>query len=245
MVEGDKVILNIGGNDTSGIIAFDVETGNYRWKATEDEASYSSPIAATIGGKRYLFVFTRAGLTALDPAAGRVYFQYPWRSPMEASVNAATPLVIGDTVFLSASYNTGAILLRIHGEQPEKIWSAEDALDNHYATSVYHDGYIYGFNGRQESGPGLNCIESRTGKVAWTQQRFGAGNILVAGNRLLILTEKGELIVAEASPKSFKVICRAQVLPFESRAYPALADGLFVARSKRQMVCMDLRKPPE
>ena len=66
---------------------------------------------------------------------------------------------------------------------------------------------------------------------------------LVAGNRLLILTEKGELIVAEASPKEFKVIRRAQVLPFECRAYPALADGLFVARSKSQLVCVDLRQP--
>jgi outer membrane protein assembly factor BamB len=243
LVEGDKVILNVGGNDGSGIVAFNKETGKLVWKATEEEASYSSPVAATIGGKRYLFVFTRSGLAALDPEKGGVYFQFPWRSPIDASVNAATPLVIGDSVFLSASYDTGAILLRIAGGRPEKIWSGEDALDNHYATSVYHDGYFYGFNGRQESGPSLNCVESRTGKVAWSQPGFGAGSMLLAGDRLVILTEKGELIAAGASSKEFKVVSRAQVLAFESRAYPALANGLFFARSKRQMICLDLRKP--
>src|SRR6201999_2629085 len=92
LVEGQAVILNVG-SEGAGVVAFDKETGKVLWKATDDAASYSSPVAATIHGKRYVLVFTRAGLVALDPGSGKVYFEYPFRSRMDASVNAATPLV--------------------------------------------------------------------------------------------------------------------------------------------------------
>ena len=78
--------------------------------ATDDEAGYASPIAATISGRRYLLAFTRAGLNALEPSSGKVFFQFPFRSPMDASVNAASPVVVGDQIFLSACYETGATL---------------------------------------------------------------------------------------------------------------------------------------
>jgi len=157
-------------------------------------------------------------------------------------VNAATPLVIHDLVFLSASYNIGAILLRVKGSDVEKIWAADDVLSNHYATSVYHDGYLYGFDGRQEHGARLRCVELKTGKVRWTQESLGAGTVTLADNRLLVLSERGELIQAPTSPAEFKPANRAQILPSTARAYPALADGLFYARSKDKLVCVDLRK---
>ena len=124
----------------------------------------------------------------------------------------------------------------------EKIWAADDVLSNHYATSVYHDGYLYGFDGRQEHGARLRCVELKTGKVRWTQESLGAGTVTLADNRLLVLTERGELIQATASPAEFKPANRAQILPSTARAYPALADGLFYARSKDKLVCVDLRK---
>lgn len=241
LVEGNAVILNIGGGDGAGVVAFDKDSGKLLWKATDDEASYSSPVAATIHGKRYVLVFTRAGLVGIDPPGGKVEFRFPWRSRMNASVNAATPLVINDLVFISASYNTGAALLRIDEKGPEKIWSNDNAMSNHYATCVYADGFLYGFDGRQESGPNFRCVELKTGKVRWNEEHFGAGNLLLAGGRLLLLTEKGELISAPASPDGFKPSGRAQVLGFGTRAYPALADGLFYARSKDKLVCVDLR----
>ena len=241
LVEGNAVILNIGGEHGAGICAFDSATGKLLWKATDDEASYSSPVAATLHGKRQVLVFTRAGLVSLDPLGGAVLFRFPWRSRMQASVNSATPLVIDDQVFLSASYNTGAVLLRITDAGPQKVWSGEDILSNHYATSVYHEGFLYGFDGRQETGPSLRCVELNTGKVRWSQDNFGAGTLMLAGNRLLILTEKGQLISTPATPDAFKPERRAQVLPFDSRAYPALADGLYYARSKKTLVCLDLR----
>jgi len=241
LVEGGAVLLNIGGGKGAGIVAFDLTTGKVRWKASNDEASYSSPVAATVHGVRYAFFFTRAGLTALDPADGRIRSEFPWRARMNASVNAATPLVVDDLVFLSTSYQTGAVLLRVKDNSVEKIWSADDVLSNHYASSVHGDGFLFGFDGRQEYGENLRCVEFKTGKIRWSQDRFGAGTVILAGKRLLILTETGELLLAPASPDGFKPVARAQLLPNGVRAYPALADGRLYARSKDTLVCVDLR----
>lgn len=241
LVEGDLVILNVGGKPDAGIVAFDARTGDVRWRATADDASYASPVAATVGGQRRVFVFTAAGLVVLEPKDGSSVATFPWRAPIRASVNAATPLVVGDTIFLSASYDTGAVLLRLHGKELEKVWSGDDSLSNHYATSVHRDGFLYGFHGRQEQGPRLRCVELNTGKVRWDVEGFGAGSILLAGDKLLVLTEKGELVCAPATPDGFKPTAKAQVLPFDCRAYPALADGKLFARSKDKLVCVNLR----
>jgi outer membrane protein assembly factor BamB len=249
LVEGDTVLLNIGGPKDAGIVAFDRANGKVRWKVTTDEASYSSPIAATIGGQRYALFFTRNGLVATDPVAGGIRFQYPWRSRNSASVNAATPVVLGDTIFLSACYGTGAILLRLHGHEAEKIWSGDDLLSNHYATSVEREGFLYGIHGRTDPGftprPKLRCVDLKTRTVRWETDAIGAATLTLAGDRLLILTEKGELVDVAATPEGFQAKGRAQIASSQVRAFPAVADGLFYARSKDQLVCVDLRKATE
>ena len=161
---------------------------------------------------------------------------------MQASVTAATPLVIDDLVFISASYGTGAALLQVEGDAVKKLWAADDILSNHYATSVHRDGFLYGFDGRQEQGCNLRCVELRTHKVRWSQDGFGAGTLMLANGDLVILTEKGDLIRSPATPAGFKPAARAQILSFQVRAHPALADGFLYARSKDQLVCVDLRQ---
>lgn len=245
LIDGNHVLLNIGGAKGAGIVAFDSATGQLVWKATDDEASYSSPIAATFGDQHSAVFFTRTRLAAVDPQTGKLQFEYPWKPRINASVSAATPLIIKDQIFLSASYQAGAILLAVKENKPRKIWSSDDALSNHYATSVHRDGFLYGFHGRQESGPSFRCVELQTGKVKWSEDHFPAGTVTVAGEHLLILLEDGRLILAPASPERFKPITQAQVLPFGVRAYPALANGYFYARSKDRLVCLDLRQNPQ
>lgn len=245
LIEGSAVLLNIGGAEAgAGIVAFDQATGKVLWKASHDEASYSSPVAATVDGRRYALFFTRAGLVAVDPANGGIQFEYPWRPPIEASVSSATPLVIDDLIFLSASYGTGAILLRVKNNSVAKVWSGDDVLSNHYATSVFHDGFLYGIDGRADPdfspAPSLRCVELKTGKIRWREDSLGAATVTLAGDELLILNERGELIRAPATPKGFKPDARVQALPFQVRAYPAIADGYFYARNKNKLVCLDL-----
>jgi outer membrane protein assembly factor BamB len=241
LVEDGRVIANVGGKG-AGIVAFDAKTGKPLWTSTDDEASYSSPIGATFAGRRLALFLTRSGLVALDPASGRVQAERRWRARQAASVNAATPLVIGDIIFVSAEYGPGAGAFRFDGSRLTDLWSSNDALSNHYATSVHHGGVLYGFHGRQEFGPALRAVDLLTGKVRWSQDGFHAGSITLAGDRLVIVREDGELVVAPAAPAAFRPIAQARVLAPTVRAFPALADGLLYLRNEKTLVCLDLRK---
>jgi outer membrane protein assembly factor BamB len=246
LVEDGRLVANIGGADNAGIVAFNADTGAVLWTATNHEASYSSPVGATIGGKRAVVFFTRQGLVALDQATGGVLFQKMWRSRSASSVNAATPLVAGDLIFVSATYETGAALLRVKDNALSEIWSSDEAMSNHYATSVIHNGYLYGFHGRQEFNPSFRAVELNTGKVRWSEDRFHAGTVTLAGDTLVILRETGELILADASPQAFRPIARAQIVPPTLRAHPALADGFLYVRNSDTnnhdtLACFDLR----
>jgi outer membrane protein assembly factor BamB len=240
LVDGGRVWMNIGGA-LAGLAAFDAATGKTLWTVPNQEASYSSPVAATIQGSRHVLFFTRSGLVDVDPAAGKVRFELPWRARMKASVNAATPIVVDDFVFVSASYGTGAVLLQIGNNGPKKIWDSDDALTNHYATSVYKDGFLYGYHGRQEEGQSLRCIEFKTGKVRWNVDGFGAGTITLAGDKLLIVREGGELVLAAAAPSAFRQISAAKVLPPTIRAYPAIANGRIYLRNEKTLICLNLK----
>lgn len=240
LVEGGRVIANVGGKK-AGIVAFDAKTGNVIWTATADAASYSSGIAATMLGRRYAVFLTREGLVGLDPANGHVRFQRPWRARQAASVNAATPIVVGNSIFVSAEYGPGAGVLRFDGTRLADVWLSDEVLSNHYATSVFHQGTLYGFHGRQEFGPVFRAVDFETGKVLWSTARFGAGSVTLAGNRLVIVRESGELMFSAASPKSFQPIAAATILPPTVRAYPALADGILYMRNDDTLVAVDLR----
>jgi hypothetical protein len=246
LVEGGRVIANIGG-EKAGIVAFDAKSGKVVWTATEDDASYSSGVAATIGGRRSVVFLTRDNLIGLDPATGAVHFQRRWRARAAASVNAATPLVIGDLIFVSAEYGPGAGALRVNGAQLTELWASDEVLSNHYATSVHHQGVLYGFHGRQEFGPSLRAVDLKTGAVKWSQEQFRAGSLLLAGDRLVILRESGELVLAPATPQAFKPLARAQILQGSAsqggvaRPYPAIADGILYARNENTLVAVDLR----
>jgi outer membrane protein assembly factor BamB len=245
LVEDGRVIANVGGKDGAkgaGIVAFNADTGAVLWTATDHEASYSSPVGATFGGRRHAVFFTRAGLVGLDPATGSVIFQRPWRSRSQASVNAATPLVVGDLIFVSATYETGAAVLRVKGSELTEVWASDDVLSNHYATSVHVGGYLYGYHGRQEFNPSFRAVDLKTGVVKWSVDRFHAGSVTLAGDRLLIARETGELVLAAASAQAFRALAKAQILPPTVRALPALSDGLLYVRNDNTLVCLDLRK---
>ena len=239
LVEDGRVIANVGGPD-AGIVAFDADSGEVLWTVAGEEASYSSPVAATFGGVRHALFFTRDNFVSLDPASGRERFRRSWRARIRASVNAATPLVIDDLVFISAQYGTGAGLFRVAGSGLDELWRSDDAMSNHYATSAYRDGYLYGYHGRQEYGPSLRAVALDTGDVAWDVPRFGAGSVLLAGDLLVVMRESGELMLAEASPEAFTPLARARVLRGTVRAYPALADGRFYVRSDDTLLAVSL-----
>ena len=241
LVEGDLVIINVGSPPSRGIVAFHRLTGKVVWNTSQDEASYSSPIGATIAGIRQALVFDREGLKAVTLSTGKIRSSYPWRPRIHASVNAASPVVHGDQVFLSTSYSTGAIVLDLTEPSPQKIWSNDQALSCHYGTPLYHRGFLYGYHGRQERGADLNCVDWKTGTVQWTAPHVETGTVTRVKDRLLILQENGELVLADAGAERYQERDRAQILPSGVRAYPAFANGIFFARSPKKLVAVQVR----
>jgi len=241
LVIGNQVLLSVGGRDGAGLVAWDAGSGKLLWKRTDQEAGYASPVPAVGGPDGLALFFNREGLVGIATPSGDEQFRFPWRSRMSASVNAASPVVLGEEIFLTASYGTGAVLLRRQGRSLTKVWSGDDSLSAHFATPVLHQGHLYGFHGRQERGAELRCIEWATGKVVWRDENLGPGSVALAATDLVILLEAGELLVAPATPDGFRPAARTQILGRGARAPLAVAGGALFARDTRHWVSLDIR----
>jgi outer membrane protein assembly factor BamB len=241
VVDDGLVLVNVGAKN-AGIVACALTDGKEVWKATGDAASYSSPVIRTVNGTKHGIFFTRDGPVILNPKTGEVRHKQRWRARYDASVNAATPLVIGDQAFFSSSYETGALLLKLRRDGADEIWSDDKVMSNHYNTCVYQDGYLYGFDGRQERGPDFRCVDLKSRKIQWNQERFGCGSMILADGKLVVLAESGELVLIEATPREYRELARARILGQGCRAQIALADGKLYARDRGKLVCLDLRK---
>ena len=244
IIDADKLLVNIGG-PMAGIVAFSLADGKTAWKATNDQASYSSPIAATIDGKRHVIFITRLNVVSVDPVKGDVQFQFPFgmRGP---TVNAAMPLLLGSDLFVSASYGVGARLVRITGDKPDELWSDDNIMSSQYTTCVEVDGKLYGIHGRQDAGVAqLRAIDPLTPKVLWTEEGFGTGNLILADGKLLIMKTDGELILAEASPEKFRPLAKAKVFSDVVQALPALADRLLYVRDRARSNASTWDRPPK
>jgi outer membrane protein assembly factor BamB len=242
LLEDKLLIVNAGGPNGAGVIALDRDTGKTVWQSTDEGASYASPMCTTIGGQRYAFIIGRGGLVALDPADGKLLWRFPFRSKLYESVNAASPIIAGDCVFVSASYHTGGALLRVHKDGCDVVWR-DEVMSNHWATSILRDGYLYGFNGRHEEGTTLRCVELATGKLMWEQPKLTRCSMIHANGHFIVLTEWGRLMLAKLTPKGCEIVSTAQVLDPQRPSYiaPVLADGFLYVRNERQLLCFDLR----
>ena len=241
LVEGNAVLLNIGGEAGAGIVALDKNSGKLLWKTLDDEASYSSPVMAKLHGKRRAVFFARTGLAVVDPANGKIDFQNRWRARIQASVNAAAPLVVGELIFVTSSYNTGALVVKAAADGYKAAWSNDTSLSSQYASVMHRGGFIYGTHGRADVPPvpALRCVELATGKVRWSVDDFGDCMMLLSGDQLLALMESGELVLGQVTPAGWREISRAQVVGSGARSQPALADGRLYVRDRNQLVCLD------
>ncbi|MSU61579.1 MAG: hypothetical protein EXS31_04140 [Pedosphaera sp.] len=212
LLEGDRLIVSVGGQPNAGVVALDAATGRtlwqsvgqsnwngvvtigwraeapYRWTGVEKQASYSSPVAATIHGQRHLLCFMRQGLVSLNPTNGAVNFSRWFQSQVNDSVNAINPVVQDDLILLSGAYfRVGAVLLRVRpdGKSIEEVWRFPKQpmdqadrdpvtsrwkrlpLEMHWSTPILHDGYLYAFSGRNEPDAHFRCVELKTGNVMW------------------------------------------------------------------------------
>ncbi len=262
IVEGDFLIVAVGGSpkgprpedlreakgDGSGIVAFDKLTGKVVYKITDELASYSSPVLATIDGRRWCLYFARGGLVGFEPKMGKVDFQFPWRSKPLESVNASNPLIVGNRVLITECYGFGSALLKIAaGKKSETIWTDgekerdDQTLRCHWNTPVHVDGYVYASSGRHENEAELRCVELATGKVIWKEPNLERCSLTLIDGHFLCLRERGDLMLIKVNPKKFEPVAKWQTeLDFPSWGAPVVSHGMMYIRGKDRLIAAEL-----
>ena len=245
IAEQDRLLVNVGGYRGAGIVAIDAERGTTLWKATDEGASYSAPVATTIGNTRHVVFVTRYHTISIDPENGHVHFRFPFgqRGP---TVNAATPLVLGNLIFTTASYGVGAKLTRFTANGEKEIWANDKSLSSQYNTPVPFHGYLYGTDGRADVGrASLRCVEMATGLVVWSVDNFGVAAIILADEKLLIVKADGGLVLAKPSAQGFEKLAEKKIAIGTVRALPALANGRLLLRDESTMYCYQVGETEE
>jgi len=283
--ENQTVLVMVGGQPNSGMVAFSEQTGKtvwesvgqknwegqsmygwpgqrtVKWQSWEKQASYATPVACTIHGRRQVLCLMRQGLVSVNPTNGHVNFSFWFRSSVTESVNAMNPVVVDDLILISgAYYKVGAVLLKVKpdGQAVEELWRST-VLEQHWMTPIYLNGFIYAFSGRNEPDASFRCVELRTGKLMWergeqwrphssaTPPVFGRGSCILADGKLIALGEGGLLGLFKPSPKAVEEVARFQVpqLRFPCWAAPILSDGRLYVRSEDKLVCLDVAKRRE
>ncbi len=230
VVEGNLLIAAVGGSPSdspgiqsgkvvgngSGIVAFDKRTGKVRYRITDELASYSSPTIVTLGERRRGFWLSRSGLIGFDPATGKVDFHFPFHAKKLESVNASNPVVVGDTVFITESYGPGSAVLRIRGEGYEVVRQDDSPRDQsmscHFMTPIYHQGILYGSSGQGSAEAELRAVDYESGEILWREPGLGRATLLYVEGHLVVFTERGRLLLVEATPERYNVVADATPL---------------------------------
>lgn len=233
-VAGDLVILNLG----SAGVGLDKKTGATIWKSGPTAAGYATPVPFTFQGRELIALFVAQELLALQPQTGTVAWRHPWQT--RDDINAADPVIVGNTLLLSSGDNRGGAALQLTAGAPVVRWENKN-LRAQFTPPVVLGGFIYGLDGNAGERATLRCLDLATGDAKWTGPAVGTGGILAAAGRLLVLSDKGELILCDASPAGFQPLARAQILDGKCWTNPALNAGRLYARNARgTLVCLEL-----
>lgn len=235
LVQGGLLVLNVG----KAGLGVDKVSGKIVWRSDTDSAGYSTPYPITRNGKKLAIIGSGDAYNAIQVEDGTPVWSYRWAT--RYGVNASDPILSGDSLFISTGYNKGCTLLKLTDSQPEKVWESK-VLKNQFNSSVLLDGYLYGIDGDQNSRCSLKCVKLADGKVAWEEKSIGFGSLMAADGRLIILTEKGELVVAKANAEKFDEISRAQVLSGRCWSAPVLSNGrVYVRNAPGHVLCLEAK----
>ena len=277
LLQGDTLVVNVGAPTGPCVVGINKLSGKVVWHAGKNKwgPSYASPMPAKIHGKNRVFVFaggesdpTTGGLISLDPANGKVDFEFPWRAEKYESVNAMCPLVVGNGVFISASYRCGSTMLSIDKQfkhtvawkKTDREHNTDDELGVHWSTPIHKDGHIYAFDGRNEPDASLVCVNAKTGKIVWREipeweqeivfagekqtltMSTLRGSLLQVDGKFLCIGEVGHLLWLDLTPYGMKIIDRTWMFGSrETWAPPIVSHGLlYVTQNNRDVLTKKL-----
>lgn len=235
LVEDGLVIVELGGSEGRGVVAFDRESGELQWGARDTGAGYASPLAVTIDGVRQVIHLPTGGreLASLLPD-GSVYWTHPW--PPGA---IAMPLFIPpNRIFVSASADIGATVVEVHTEDGkpvvEEIWK-DRGMKNHFSSSVLYQGTLYGFDNGT-----FKALDPATGETHWAKRGLGKGSLIAADGLLIVLSDRGKLVLVEATPEAYRETGSVQALTGKTWTVPTLAQGRVYLRDHDEIVCLEV-----
>jgi outer membrane protein assembly factor BamB len=239
LIIGDMVIVAPGGTSGKSLVAYKRLTGEPVWRSLSDRAGYTSPILAELAGRRQIVWISAERVVGAAIEDGKQLWEYPFPSQMD--MNCSQPVPIDAThVLLSSEQGPGSALLEIQptetGLAAHEVWKS-NRFRNKFNSSVLRDGYAYGFDGSI-----LACLEVKTGELKWKGGRYGFGQVLLASDRLIVLTEQGELVLVRATPESHQELARFQAIEGKTWNIPAIDHGLLLVRNASEMACYRIGK---
>lgn len=237
LVVGNLLILEAGRT-----VALDKLTGKEIWRTDAYAPGYGSPALWKVGARQLIATLNNECLLVTDLQTGKVLDKASWTTSFKTS--SITPIVSGDTVFISTGYNRGCALWKLQGKTLEQEYENK-SMSNHMNNCVLWKGHLYGFDGNSHNARQVRvaCIEYATGKLKWRERGLGCGSLMLAGDKLLLLSDEGELVVAEPSPEKFEPLSRAQILSGKCWTVPVLAHGLIYCRNAAgDVACVDVRQ---
>ena len=231
LVDGNRVYVNIG---VTGA-ALDRANGKIVWASGGGPTGYATPVKTTIGGRTVLAIFSGKELVGADPQTGRKLWAFPWQTSYD--VNAADPIFIGDSVFIASNYGKGGAMVSLAGGTPKQLWETR-TMRNHFNTCILSGGHLFGNDENT-----LRCLDARSGAEKWALRGIGKGGLIMADGLLIVLSERGELILLDADPLKLTERSRSSILSGTCWSHPTLAGGCLYARSHEgTAVCVDLKR---
>lgn len=236
LVSDGRVYVGVGGPEGQGVAAFSLADGRELWHVGAWGAAYSSPVRTKLGGVDQVVFFTAAGPVGLTPDAGALVWEAPWKTSYD--VNAATPLVLGgDRLFVASGYGNGGAVLQVGSGGATELWRGK-STKNKMATSVLHQGTLYGFSEDR-----LSAVDAATGATVWEQLGFGYGTVMLVDGHLVVAAEDGRVGVSPATRAGFSAVGITYQILHDKHCWtaPSLSNGVLYLRDNTDVVALDVR----